>query len=193
MPCVQPRALLAFAAALVATVAPAPAAAGELQLDGRAHLKASTWRGDYAGGGQIRFGYRFVKIIAVDLAIWEELASVATPLNTGLTAGVTAAIPLDGVRPTLRVYAIHQHEEPLISVAEAPLGVVFGLGDGIRHRAGGGAALGLEIPFHKRGDLELVALPTLSATLFSEDALGPRAYFGVAGGIGFNYGVAGLP
>lgn len=179
--------------AALAAVIPATAHAGELQVDVGARLSATTWRGDFGGGGKLQLGYRFARIVAVDLGVSEELMGVDTRLTTGLTLGVTGVIPRDGVRPWIRAFFIHQHEEALVSVAEAPLGVLFGIGDGIRHRAGGGGTLGLEIPVVARGALELVVLPAATIIAFSEDDLGPGASFSLGGGVGINYGVPGLP
>lgn len=182
--------LLAGAAALFA---PGPSAAGEFQLDAALNVKASTWRGDFGAGPQLRLGYRFAEVFAVDAVIWEELSSVDYRLNTGLTLGVTGFLQIEGIRASLRAYFIHQHEEAMVSVAHNPFGAIFGIGAGIRHRAGAGGALGLEIPFEKDEDFEFVIVTSLNVTVFPEAILGPRAYFGVSGGIGFNYALPGLP
>jgi hypothetical protein len=170
------------------------ARAGEVQLDLGYAVRKSTWRGDVSAGGQLGGGYRFARILAIDFAVWEELATVDKRLNTGLTLGVTAAIPREGVRPTLRVYFIHQHEEGWASVAANPFGTVAGIGAGIRHRAGVGARLGLEVPiFEKKKHLEWVALPALDATWFPDTSLGPGLYVGAMIGLGFNYSLPELP
>ncbi len=106
---------------------------------------------------------------------------------------MTGAIPFETVRPTLRAFAIHQHEEPLISAAEAPAGTLFGIGAGIRHRAGGGGTLGLEIPFAKKGDLEGVIRPTTTFVVLSEGDIGPQAYFTLGVSLGLNYALEKLP
>lgn len=169
------------------------AKAGEFQLDAALNLKASTWRGDFGAGPQLRLGYRFAEVFAIDTAIWEEIHGVDTRLNTGLTFGVTGFLDLGPLRSSLRLFFIHQHEESLVSVAENPFGAIFGIGAGIRHRAGAGGALGIEIPFDKGEDFELVFVSNFSLTLFPDAALGPSAYFGIAGGVGFNYALPGLP
>ena len=169
------------------------ASAGELQLDAGLNAKASTWRGDFGAGPQLRFGYRFAEVFTIDTAIWEEISSVDARLNTGVTFGVTGFLRFDAVRASLRLFFVHQHEESLVSVADNPFGAIFGIGSGIRHRAGGGAVLGLEIPFDKGEDFEWVVVTGLNLTLFPDAALGPGAYFGVSGGVGFNYALPGLP
>ena len=169
------------------------ASGGELQLDVGAAGRKSTWRGDVSGGTQLGMGYRFARVLAVDFAIWEEAASVDRRLNTGLTFGLTGALPLPSLRPTLRAYFIHQHEEGLVSVADHPFGTVAGIGAGIRHRAGAGARFGLEIPFDKSKRIEWVALASADATWFPDSTLGPSAYFGVMAGVGLNYTLEDLP
>lgn len=178
---------------LAGVLAPPPATAGELQLDAALNVKGSTWRGDFGAGPQLRLGYRFAEVFAVDTVIWEELSSVDFRLNTGLTLGVTGFLKFQGVRTSLRAYFIHQHEEAMVSVASNPFGALFGIGAGIRHRAGAGGALGLEIPFQRDEDFEFVIVTNFNVTVFPEAVLGPRAYFGVAGGVGFNYALPGLP
>ena len=84
-------------------------------------------------------------------------ATVDERLNTGLTLGVAGFIPWQRVRPFLRAFFIHQHEEGLVAVEEEPLGVLVGIGAGIRHRAGLGGTLGLEIPFKKSDHVEYLA------------------------------------
>lgn len=169
------------------------AEAGEFQLDAALNVKASTWRGDFGAGPQLRFGYRFGEIFAIDAAVWEEILGVDARLNTGLTLGVSGFLRFDSFRSSLRLFFIHQHEEALVSVADNPFGALFGIGSGIRHRAGGGGALGLEIPFDKGESFELVFVSNFNFTVFAEDVLGPRAYFGITGGVGFNYSLPGLP
>ena len=167
--------------------------AGEIQLDLAATARASTWRADFGGGGALRLGYRFARIVAIDFQGWEELWTVDRRLNTGLTGGVSGFIPLERVRPSMRLYFIHQHEEGLVSAEDHPFGTIFGIGAGIRHRAGGGGSLGLEIVFAKKAHVEYVAVADGSVTWFPDDTLGPGAYFGISGGVGLNYSLPGLP
>jgi hypothetical protein len=171
----------------------APAArAGEIQVDAGTAMLGSSWRGDFAAGGLVRLGYRFARIISIDTVIWEQLAVVDSRFDTGLTIGVTGFIPLKRIRPSLRIFAIHQHEEGAVSVAQTPAGLLFGVGSGIRHRGGGGLTLGAEIPFYKKHGLEWVVLAELEGIWFP-DSLGPTFYFGGNVGVGFNYSLPKLP
>ena len=70
---------------------------------------------------------------------------------------------------------------------------VLGIGPGIRHRAGGGARVGVEVPFSTSKSLEWVALGALEGTWLGPRILGPSSYYGVTAGIGINYRVAELP
>lgn len=155
-------------------------------------MLGSSWDGDFAGGGLLRLGYRFARVVSLDFVGWEQLAVVDQRMNTGLTFGVTGFIPLKRVRPSLRIFAIHQHEEGTVSVSQTPGGFVFGIGSGIRHRAGGGLTLGAEIPFLKKNQLEWVLLAELQGIWFP-DPLGPTFYYGGNIGIGFNYSLPKLP
>jgi hypothetical protein len=166
--------------------------AGEIQIDAGTTMLGSSWDGDFAGGGLLRLGYRFARVVSVDFVGWEQLAVVDQRMNTGLTFGVTGFIPLKHVRPSLRIFAIHQHEEGTVSVAQTPGGFLFGIGSGIRHRAGGGLTLGAEIPFLKKNQLEWVVLAELQGIWFP-DRLGPEFYYGGNVGIGFNYSLPKLP
>lgn len=184
----------ALLAAIVALVSAGRSAhAGELQADFGVAVRKSTWRGDWSGGTQLGAGFRIARIVAIDFATWEELASVDKRLNTGLTFGVTGALPLPGARPTLRLYFIHQHEEGLVSVADHPFGTVAGIGTGIRHRAGAGTRLGVEIPIAKRQRLEWIVTAGADATWFPDAALGPSLYFGISATIGVNYSLGDAP
>jgi hypothetical protein len=190
---VKTSSLLAAAVVSAGLASSGDASAGEFQLDIAGSFGASTWRSDYMAGGQLRLGYRFAKVFAIDAVGWEEFASVDKRMNTGLTFGVTGFLPFERIRPSLRLYFIHQHEEGLVSVEESPFGTALGIGAGIRHRAGVGTTLGLEIPFKRTKEVEYVALAGASGTWFPDDTLGPGGYFGLAGGVGLNYSIPGMP
>jgi hypothetical protein len=172
---------------------PTAARAGEAQFDIGANLGASTWRGDWMAGGQLRLGYRFARVVAIDAMGWEQYATVDERMNTGLTLGVAGYLPFARVRPFLRAFFIHQHEEGLVAVEEEPLGVIVGIGAGIRHRAGLGGTVGLEIPFKKSDHVEYLAFAGGTVTGFPDDTLGPAVYFSLSGGVGLNYSIPGMP
>jgi hypothetical protein len=191
MPSLRPAAA-ALSALLVAALSP-PAEAGEAQLEVGLAAAGSTWRGDAGGGPTLRLGYRFARVVAVDFMGWEHYASVNRRLNTGLTLGVTGFLPLAAFRPLLRLYAIHQHEEALVSIEDHPFGTVAGIGGGIRHRAGAGAALGAEVPLGRTAWGDFHAVFAASATWFPDATLGPAVYLAAGAALGLSYDIPGLP
>ncbi len=74
------------------------------------------------------------------------------------------------------------------SVADEPFGALFGVGDGIRHRAGLDGGLGVDIPFQKEKSWEFHARVEALFTGFP-DPRGPGIYAGGTLGLGFNYGL----
>lgn len=192
LPSVPVRFLVA--AVLVAIALPATARAGEIQADLGYSVRKSTWRGDVSAGAQLGLGYRFARVLAVDFVGWNELATVDKRFLTGLSFGLTGSIPRKGARPNLRLYFIHQHEEGWVSVAEHPFGALAGIGPGIRHRAGVGARLGVEIPIsEKKKHLEWFVQPAIDTTWFPDASLGPAVYVAATIGLGFNYTLEELP
>jgi hypothetical protein len=167
------------------------ARATPVELEGAAGATtyASTWRGDYGLGSTLRAGVRFAHVFAGDFQVWESYASVNHRANTGLSLGVTGYLPLQSLHPYARLFAIHQHEEGLVSVANAPFGTLFGIGAGIRHRAGGGLTLGTEIPFHESDDKRLswVLIAEANGVYFPDATLGPSGYFGIDLGVGVGW------
>ncbi len=184
--------LLGFAAALAVfsvLLSPAQARAESVAfaLMAGPSAYATSWRGDFGGGGTLRAGARFARVVAVEFQGWESYATVDHRINTGLSLGVAGYVPLRSVRPYGRVFAIHQHEESLVSVEDAPGGVVLGVGAGIRHRAGGGLTLGVEVPQRLLGRRLEPALTVSANAKWFPDALGPRWVFGVDLGISLKF------
>jgi hypothetical protein len=105
---------------------------------------------------------------------------------TFLSLGVQAWARIGKVRPFARFGLVHQHEETMSSVADEPFGALFGVGDGIRHRAGLDGGLGVDIPFQKEKSWEFHARVEALFTGFP-DPRGPGIYAGGTLGLGFNY------
>jgi hypothetical protein len=183
--------LLAASSAAFLTAFAAPAAATDVEAvaAGGAAAYASTWRGDFGAGATIRAGARFAHWIQPDVQLGESFATVNERMNTALTIGISLFLPLDSVRPYLRLYAIHQHEEGLVSVEYTPGGFLFGIGPGIRHRAGGGLELGVELPMHRSlsGRATTALFAEVNADYFPDPTLGPSAYAGLDVGIALDY------
>ena len=188
-PLAQTLLALASAVALVAGSARnAHATPVEIQTAVGTNTFASTWRHDFGLGGELRLGVRFAHVFAIDFVGWEAIGGIDRRMNTGLSFGLAGYIPLRPVHPYARLFVIHQHEEGLVSVENAPAGVVLGIGSGIRHRAGAGFNLGAEIPFKRaaNGKLTWVFLANATAIWFP-DVLGPNGYFGLDFGAGFDF------
>lgn len=189
-PLAQTLLALAGAAALVlGSMRDAHATPVELQTAVGTNTFASTWRNDFGMGGQLRLGVRFAHVFAIDFVGWEAFAGIDRRLNTGLSFGIAGYLPLRVVHPYARLFALHQHEESLVSVESAPAGVVLGIGAGIRHRAGAGLSLGAEIPFKRTANDKMtwVFLANATGIWFPDDSLGPGGYLGVDLGVGFDF------
>ena len=173
------------------TLVARPASAGDVEVEalGGAAAYRSTWRGDYGAGGTLRFGARFSHVFAGDVQVWESYATVNHRIDTGLSLGATVFIPLRVVHPYLRFFVMHQHEEGLVSVVNAPAGYLFGIGAGIRHRAGGGGVIGAEIPLHTSDEGRLVVslFGEGAAQYFPDATLGPHAYGLIDVGLGVDF------
>ena len=181
------RRLFVLAAARGVSLATREAGAHTTELQGGLGVASfvSTWRGDYGGGGTLQLGARYAGVFGVDVMGWEALATVDRRLDTGLTLGITGYLPLEKVHPLARLFVIHQHEEALVSVENAPFGVALGIGAGIRHRVGGGLSLGAEFPLQTR-DRTTWCLTTRATAIALAGILGPSAYFGIDAALGFD-------
>lgn len=178
---------VACAVACLAFPARASAAPAELQLGVGPSAWASTWRGDVGAGGTLRLGLRLAHVVAFDFQGWQSLGTVDTRIATGLSLGVRATLPLATVRPTARAFVIHQHEEGIVSAMAQPLGVVAGIGPGIRHRAGAGGALGVEIPVRRAGERSTITLFSQGVGTWLAGHLGPSLYVGLDLGVGLDF------
>lgn len=171
--------------ALLVTTLSASGSAAELQGALGVNAYGSTWRGDFGGGTLLHLGVRFAQVVALDFQGAESLARVDKRVNTGVTFGVAGYLPRPGTRPYARLFAIHQHEEGLVSVEASPWTTALGIGAGIRHRVGAGLALGAAIPVAKDDKLTWVFAPRVTAT-WLPDPLGPKWYFGAEAAFGFD-------
>lgn len=160
--------------------------AGDIQLDLGLGGEGSSWRGDGAGFGSLQLGYRFKDIVAPYFLARIGYGAVDQRMLTFLSLGLQAWARIGQVRPFARLGLVHQHEETMSSVADEPFGAIFGVGDGIRHRAGLDGGLGVDIPFQKAKAWEFHARVEALLTGFP-DPRGPSLYAGASLGLGFNY------
>ena len=171
---------------LAATLTATDAQAHDFRLRAGTSAQGSEWRGDFAGYGSLELGVRFADIAGVYIGGHEGYGIVDDRLLTLVTLGGQVWLDYGRFRPYAKLGFVHQHEESLSVVANDFGSAIFGIGDGIRHRAGGELGLGLDIAVWEREDFELFASVSADARLFPDD-LGPLVYAGGGLGVGFNY------
>lgn len=177
----------AAVAAAVLCASPAPAQATDFRLEVGTMVHGTTWRGDVAGYGHLKLGFRFFDIFAPYAQGQLGYGRVDDRLLTAVALGVQLwTPPLGPVRLHGRIAFVHQHEESLSVVAGDYVSALFGIGDGIRHRAGGEVGLGLDWPLWARDDFELFGAVEATGKLFPDD-LGPLVYAGGGLNLGFHY------
>jgi hypothetical protein len=164
------------------------ARAGELDTALGLDAADSEWQEDHLSYGTFKLGYRF-GLPWFQLTYIGKLgyASVDERLLTYLSLGPEIRPHLfERVRPYARGLVVHQHEENVDAAQNQPYQALVGVGDGIRHRAGVAAGLGLEIPFaeHLQGDF--YASIDLAATYFPDDR-GPHRYLTAGASIGLKW------
>ncbi len=169
----------------------APASAAELTGHLGTLAAKSAWAGDLGGGFQVALGARWLDWIGTEVLVWEQLSAVDQRVNTGLTLGITATLPRDGVRPGLRLFVLHQHEEGLVSVRDHPWGTLAGIGAGIRHRAGTGLDLRAELPWQTTRLGDLHGRAGLTGVWFPDSSLGPAWYLALSVEVGLNFMIVG--
>lgn len=164
------------------------AQAGELDMALGLDAADSEWQEDHLSYGTFKLGYRFWQP-------WFEVvyigklgyASVDERLLTYLSFGPEVRPRVfDRVRPYARALVVHQHEENVDAAQDQPYQSLVGVGDGIRHRGGLAAGLGLEIPFHEFRKGDWFASIDLAATYFPDDR-GPHRYLTAGASIGFKW------
>lgn len=180
------RALFALAFLAASALGIERAHAGDLQLALGVGGQASSWRGDGSGFTSLKLGYRFADLVAPYFLLRVGYASVDQRMLTLLSLGGQIWGRIGPVRPYLRFGLVHQHEETMASVANAPFGTLFGVGDGIRHRAGLDGALGVDIPFARKKSWQFHAMIEGILSGFPDDR-GPGIYGGGTAGLGVNY------
>ena len=183
---------MAFFAGLVLALAARPALAeGSIQLAAGPTIGGSGgngWHGDgVVPGVTLRGAYRFGDWIGPVFVGREAYGKVDERLLTLISLGVQAWWPHINPRPFARLSWVHQHEEYVRYAEQKPFGVLFGVGNGIRHRGGAEAAIGADYAFAHTGKFEWFASGELYADwLFASEAPGPAYYPGGGLLIGFN-------
>lgn len=180
---------MAFAvAAAVLCAAPRDAGATEIQLGLGAAGTGSAWRGDGGAHGTGRLGLRLADLIAIYTLERFGFSAVDQRAITFLSLGVQVYGKLGDFRPFGRIAGAHQHEESVAAIEQDPAGVLFGIGDGIRHRAGGELGAGADLHLLQQGSVEVVGTGELMMSYFP-DPRGPAWYLGGAVALGINYDI----
>lgn len=173
----------------VVTLAPIrEAEATEIQLAIGAAGTGSEWEGDGAAYGTGRLGVRIADLVSIYTLEKFGYSAVDQRFLTFLSLGAQVYGRIDEVRPYGRIAVAHQHEESIQVVEEDPAGVLVGIGDGIRHRAGGELAAGADLPLLKEKDYVIVGSGELMMSYFP-DPRGPAWYFGGAVALGIDYDI----
>jgi hypothetical protein len=136
----------AFLVTLTITLCPVTARSEPFAIAARVGASggATSWPDDPVLLGDGALGLRFTDWMGVEVLGRLGYGAIDERLLAMVGLGAALAIPT-GTRfsPTIRVAAIHQHETPVDVMHHDWFGHVVGVGDGIRHRFGGEAALGL--------------------------------------------------
>ncbi len=179
----------AVAVAFAALAAAGDAMAGDARIELGGQGAGSNWRGDAAAWGSFGIAYRFADLIGPYGELGEGYGRVDQRMLTLLGIGAKVWLPKIGrTRPHLRLGFLHQHEESLSVVSHEYFKALFGIGDGIRHRAGGELGLGLDITLVQRKAVLFYAVVDGAARVFP-DHLGPMVYGGggVSLGVSFDF------
>jgi hypothetical protein len=148
---------------------------GEPQANFGLQAGSSTWPGDPVALTTLKLAWRFQDVVAPFFMTRVGYGLVNDRSLISLMIGAQLWGRIGPARPYVRVAVQHQHEESLAAVRNEPLGALFGVGDGIRHRAGGDFAVGVDLPLHHGPLLDVYATVEAVADWFP-DPRGPSLY-----------------
>jgi hypothetical protein len=177
---------LSLATAALVVLLATPAEAGEATLDLGAAAGLSTWEGDAAGTTMLRAGYRIDDWIGLHGEGRLGYAGVDERVLVLVGLGAQLWGTFGDAQPFFRLTLTHQHEEPVDAIPNDIFGTLFGVGDGIRHRAGLEPALGLDYVLWRDGPLDVVASAEASFQLYPDER-GPKVYFFGGFGMGIRH------
>ncbi len=153
-----------------------PHARGELQGTFGAQAGSSSWPGDPIALTTLQVAWRFHELVAPFFMGRTGYGVVNERSLLTLAIGLQVWVVRSGaLRPYLRAAVEHQHEEPTQSVQRDPFGALLGVGDGIRHRAGGDFAAGTDVMLHHDARIDVYARIEAVADWFP-DPRGPAVY-----------------
>ena len=165
---------------------PAVARAGELQVALGAAGEATSWEGDSALYSSLQVGWRFRDLVSIDFLGRLGYGEVDDRVLSYFSFGAELWGRLKSTRPHVRLGVVHQHEEPYAAITADPGGAIFGVGDGIRHRAGGQISVGLDVPIGRLWRHPLFISIGAQATRFPDDR-GPASYWGAGAALRWNW------
>lgn len=165
-------------------------ATADVQLQSAVGLSASKteWRGDLGASFVAKGGLKINDWLTFYLLGRLGYVTVDQRMLTFVSAGAQVAPfgRIGFIEPYLRLSLAHAHEESLSVVGDDPIGAIFGIGDGIRHRGGLEGGLGFHYFLAKYESAEAFAGFELS-TIWFYDPRGPHWYVNGTAGIGLNY------
>lgn len=167
------------AAAVLLLCFHSPAHAAEIQVASGPQVQGSSWRGDASLNQSLKLGLRFEGVVAIDALTRLGYAMVDERVLTYLSLGasVYGKLAAGRLRPFVRLALVHQHEEPTSALRHDPVGALFGVGDGIRHRGGFGSSLGMDFVVARGRATEFLLGADANGTWFP-DPRGPAIYYG---------------
>ena len=151
-----------------------PASAGELDLDAGLTATTTAWPGDHGGGAALDASWWFRDWIGASFMRQGAVRHRRRRLLSYFSVNVAVRHPAGPLRLTGTLGLVHQHEEPRSALMDAPIEAALGVGDGIRHRAGGRAGLQLALPVKELALGDVYVALDLDATVFADDDRGPR-------------------
>ena len=142
---------------------------------------SSSWPGDPAILSELRLGFRFMETGALYVQSGLGYAPVNQRELVQIAFGGQLWLRVWKLKPFVRLAVIHQHEESTASWKNDFGESLLGIGNGIRHRAGAEAALGMDFPFYRSQKVEIDGSIEASSPWYPDDR-GPHFY--VFGGLG---------
>lgn len=146
------------------------------------------WRGDVGAGSSLKLAFLPSEYLSLHFLGRLSAATVDERMLTYVSLGAQYwPMGQHGAwHPYARLALAHQHEETFGVVADDPIGALFGIGDGIRHRGGVEAALGVDLPLASYdGVAAFVGIE--SSLIWFYDPRGPTWYGGAGASLGVTY------
>ncbi|HEU0030493.1 MAG TPA: hypothetical protein VFQ53_07670 [Kofleriaceae bacterium] len=172
------------------TLAAGTARAGELDLNLGLQATTTQWEADHGGGPTLTGTWFFRDWIGASFTGKEQYATIDDRYLSYFSVNAVFRKSWDRVRVAGALGLVHQHEEPGTVVDSMPVESLFGVADGIRHRAGSRAGLQLAVPIRDRAHGDWYIAFDLDATAFAEDTRGPRWMSSAGLSLGFTHDFA---